>query len=228
MKSAEECKAFMINTVLFDLDGTLIDSLDAIAKSFVRTGNRLGLNVDPGSVREIIGASGEMVVLRLFNRRSIIKKSLEIFQDEYNKIWRGEIKLYPEVYATLKSLKELKIKMAVVSSTFKNLLKPILEHFNFMPFLDTFIGGDEIKRGKPEPDMALEVMKRLDARADECIVIGDTLFDIEMGKRAGMHTVLVVRRPIFLARSRYLPEYVISNLLDVIGILSNFHKQESS
>ena len=53
--------------------------------------------------------------------------------------------------------------------------------------------------------MALEVIKRLGVRADECLVVGDTLFDIEIGKRPGLHTVLIIRKPI---------------LLDIISIVS--------
>ncbi len=213
-------------TILFDFDGTLIDSVSAIVKSWVRAGNMLRVKVDPNLARELIGASPEIIALKLFKREDIAKKALEIVRYEFDRIWRSEVKPYPHAYSVLKSLRKMKIKTAVVSSNFKNTLERMLEHFNFMPFLDVFVSDEEVEKGKPEPDIALEAIKRLRVHADECIVVGDTLFDVEMGKRAGTHTMLIVRRPVFLTGIKYLPDYIIPSLADMTALFRTLQSKD--
>jgi HAD superfamily hydrolase (TIGR01509 family) len=211
----------MTTAVLFDLDGTLLDSVDALVKSWIKVGEKLKVNIDPNLVREFIGASREAITTHILRRNDLIKKFSEIFPYEYNKIWRSEVKPYPETHTVLKTLRKMDVKTAIVSSNFKDMLECILEYFNFMPLIDAFVSNDDVEKGKPEPHMALEAIKRLGVRADECFVAGDTLFDVEMGKRAGAHAILVVRKPVSLAGSKYLPDYVISSLLDITSIVKN-------
>lgn len=62
----------MVTTVLFDLDSTLLDSIDALVKSWVRASRKLGVDVDPDMVRNIIGFSRETATLRIFNEPDLI------------------------------------------------------------------------------------------------------------------------------------------------------------
>jgi len=208
--------------VLFDLDGTLINSIHAIVKSWVRAGNKMGVQFDPNLVRGFIGFSPRVHALKYFKREDIAGKFLKIVQDEFSKIWMDEVEPYPDSYTVLKSLRDMKIKTAVISSNFKRTVERILERFDFLHFLDAVVCDDEVERGKPAPDIVLEATKRLKVPPHICIVVGDTLFDVEAGKRAGAHAILVVRKPIYLAKSKYLPNYVIPSLKDIISIIKTW------
>ncbi|MCD6484701.1 MAG: HAD family hydrolase [Candidatus Odinarchaeota archaeon] len=207
--------------VLFDLDGTLLDSIDALVKAWIRVGKKLKIDIDPNLVREFIGASREVLTAKILGRADLIQKFSKIFPYEYSKIWRNEVKPYPEAHAVLKTLREMNVKTAIVSSNFRNTLECILNYFNFMPLIDAFVSNDDVEKGKPEPHMALEAIKRLGVHIDKCFVVGDTLFDVEMGKRAGLYSILLVRKPVSLAQSKYLPDYVISSLRDIISVIKN-------
>jgi HAD superfamily hydrolase (TIGR01509 family) len=208
--------------VLFDLDGTLINSLDTVVKCWINVGEKMGIKLDPNSVKEFIGYSPRLRVLKYFNREDIAKEFLEAVRNEFSKTWMSEIKPFSDSYEALKSLKGMRIKMGVISSNFKETVERMLEYFGFLKFLNVSVCDDEVENGKPAPDMVLEAMKRLEVSPHECFVVGDTLFDVEAGKRAGALTVLIVRRPIRLADSKYIPDYVISNLQDVATILKTY------
>jgi len=209
--------------ILFDLDGTLIDSIQAWVKCWVRAGNKMGKQLDTNSVQEFIGLSPRIHALRYFGREDLAEKFLEFAQDQFSKMWMDEVRSYSDSHEVLKFLKNMKIKTAVISSNFKRTAEHMLQHFGFLYFLDTFVSNDEVERGKPAPDIVLEAMKRLKVSPPRCVVVGDTLFDVEAGKRAGALTVLIVRRPIHLADSKYIPDYVISNLQDVATILKTYN-----
>ncbi|MHA1834911.1 MAG: HAD family hydrolase [Candidatus Baldrarchaeia archaeon] len=210
--------------ILLDLDGTLIDSINAVVKSWVRAGNKMGVRLDPNLVREFVGFSPRLRALKYFKREDIAGKFLKMVRDEFSKIWMDEVKSYPYSYTVLKSLRDMKIKTAVISSNFRKTAEHILEHFGFLHFLDAVVCDDEVERGKPAPDIVLEAMKRLKVLPHRCVVVGDTLFDVEAGKRAGARAILVVRKPICLAGSKYIPDYVISSLRDIISVIKNLVK----
>ena len=214
----------MSGAILFDLDGTLIDSVPTIVKCYIKVGNKMGVKVDAKLAHKIIGGSAEITISRLFKREDIIQECSKMVREEYSKIWKNEVKPYPDVYTTLEIIRRMGIRMAVISSNSRSMIEQVLQHFNFLSFMDTFVSNEEVKQGKPAPDIVLEAMKRLNVPAEKCVVVGDTLFDIESGKRAGTHAILVVRKPICLAQSKYIPDYVISSLRDIISVIKNLVK----
>jgi len=209
-------------SVLLDLDGTLIDSIDAVVNCWIRAGKKMGMQLDPNSVRELIGYSPRLHVLKYFNNKDMAKEFLRVVRNEFSKIWMNEVKPFRDSHEALKSLKHMKVKIGVISSNFKETVRCMLEYFGFSDFLDVLICDNDVKNGKPAPDIVLEAMKRLEVSPHECFVVGDTLFDVEAGKRAGALTVLVVRRALHLTGSKYIPDYVISNLQDVATILKTY------
>lgn len=210
-------------SVLFDVDGTLLDSLDAIAECWVKVGKRMGKQLDLNTVREFIGFSPRLHALKYFEKEDIVKEFLDNLRSELGKIWMDKVKPFPDAHETLSSLKDMGIKIGIVTSHYKRTVEHMLEHFGFLKFLDVLVSDEDVKSGKPAPDIVLEAMRILNISPHECFMVGDTLFDIESGKRAGAFAILIVRRPIRLSGDKYVPDYVISNLQDIITILKTHH-----
>ena len=104
----------------------------------------------------------------------------------------GHIGIFSQVPETLALLNEKKVRMAICTSRNKFSLDSILQRHHLQHYFETIITADtHALRPKPAPDMALVLMERMGTRANETLVVGDTIFDIEMGRKAHCPTVAV-------------------------------------
>jgi phosphoglycolate phosphatase len=180
--------------LLFDLDGTLIDSRADLAFSVNLMLRELGqpaLNED-----RVIGFVGEGV--RLLMERSLtasyqrtptiaeVDDALELYLSIYRRHLLDRTALYPQVRETLEALRE--IPKAVVTNKPYQLTLPILEGLKIAEHFSAVLGGDSLPERKPAPAPLLEAARRCEVRAENCLMVGDTFVDIEAGRNAGMKT----------------------------------------
>lgn len=180
--------------LLFDLDGTLIDSRADLASSINLVLTDLQLApLSPELVLSFVGEGVRLLVLRSLRARCgrepeprEIDHAQERFLHHYGAHLLDETWLYPEVATTLAALDGL--PKAVVTNKPYAFTLTILERLGVLSHFSVVFGGDSLAERKPSALPLLEAARRCGAPAGECLMIGDTRVDIEAGKNAGMKT----------------------------------------
>lgn len=175
--------------VLFDLDGTLIDSLEGIAIALNATRRAANLpELDLESVRQAVGNGADILIDRTIPGEALDHaKAIEIFKTHLT-LNAGKTKLYPGVKSGLETLKNSGFILGVVSNKPSAACKKILDTYGISSCLEEIIGGDSPYPLKPEPNALLAVKSR--CNPDICIMCGDHYTDLEAGRRAGFTTIL--------------------------------------
>ena len=184
------------NTVIFDLDGTLLDTLDDLAAAVNHALGELGFPLrSRDEVRQFVGNG----VAKLMERAlpaganpADAARALTIFKDYYTLHSKDRTAPYSGVPELLKTLRERGCKLAVVSNKFDGAVEPLMEDY-FPGLLDLSAGEDE-DHGvpkKPHPAMVLRVMETLGADPVTTVYVGDSDVDIETAQNAALPCISV-------------------------------------
>lgn len=189
-------KNFLENkkAMLFDLDGTLVDSMwmwEAIDIEFL---GAYGYECPDDIQRAIEGMSFSETAV-YFKERFDLPLSL----DEIKAVWtrmsidkyRHEVPLKPGVLECLKYCKENGIRTGIGTSNGSEIVDAVLTSLNVKEYFDAVVTACEVAHGKPEPDIYLEVAKRLGVQPENCLVFEDIPAGIMAGKAAGMPVIAV-------------------------------------
>lgn len=183
----------MIKAILFDFDGTLVNSAPGIVKTMEQVFTEMNVEVPTEeAMRATIGLPLRLALKELGHlddKRA--DDATELYRALFPVYEVGYVTVFPDVTETLMSLKENGIRMAVVTSRDTVSLKLIADRRELTPFFETYVTGADGFLPKPAPDMVLELLKRMKLKEDEVLVVGDTTFDIDMGNSAGCKTVAV-------------------------------------
>ena len=173
------------STVLFDLDGTLIDSLPLIIECSRLAGAEIGLPWDEAHIRSMIGIplmeTGEILLGKGQGEfyRSVYLKYFHQLHDEKIKIFSGIIPM-------LEDLKQAQITMAVVTSKIHDSAIMSLRETGIMDYFAQIITASEPCAHKPSPEPALLALERLGKSQTQALFVGDSPYDIQCGKGAHM------------------------------------------
>jgi len=181
-----------IQLLIFDLDGTLVDTIRDITKALNHALNPIGirkLTID--ETKQFVGEGLTKLVEKVLGegkkefREAVMGKFLEFYTDHLI----DDSPVYPDVKATLESL--LKFKKAVISNKRENLSREILDKLKLLRHFDLVVGGDTTTEKKPSAVPVGYVLQKLNAKPEEAVMVGDSNFDIETGRKAGVTTVAV-------------------------------------
>ena len=210
-----------LRAVLFDLDGTLIDSIGLIVAAMHYAFEGFDGTV-PADSAWMAG-----IGTPLFKQLALYARSpeeLEILRERYRAYQflhhDNVIKEYPGTTAVLESLRARGLAMGIVTSKGDELAKRGLELTGLARFIDVVIGADSVTKYKPEPEPVLLALERLDVRVDEAVMIGDSPHDISSGNAAGVATVGVLWGPFTrdqIAAAR--PTHWLTNIRDLPALL---------
>jgi len=178
-----------IKAVIFDLDGTVVDSMwmwEAIDIEYLA---RFGIPLPPDLQKKISGMSFRDTAV-YFKETFGIPDSLEKIKSDWNEMamdkYCNEVPLKPGVLEFLKKLKVRGIKTGIATSNSKELAFAVLKVLGLEPYFDEVHMSCEVRTGKPAPDIYLLVADRLDVAPEECLVFEDISEGIQAGKAAGM------------------------------------------
>lgn len=183
----------MPEAVIFDVDGTLIDSVDLHAKAWVDAFHDYGHEVGFEEVRKQIGKGGDqlMPVFLSEDELDAIGDDLEKHRGQILKErYLPQITPFPGVRDLLQQLRADGIQVALASSAKQDELQVYKEAANIDDLLDTETSSDDAEASKPNPDIFVAAMKRLGGvTAAQVVVVGDTPYDAEAAGKAGLRTI---------------------------------------
>jgi pyrophosphatase PpaX len=208
-----------INTILFDLDGTLIDTNELIISTYLHTlekyfpGKYKRLDVLPflgPTLHEVFGAMDperveEMVLeyrtYNLANHDALVKEFVGVME-------------------TIETLKKKGYKLAIVTTKREDVAFKGLRLMKLDPFFDVMIAYDHVKKVKPDPEPIFLALEKLESKPEETLMVGDNFHDVLAGKNAGTKTAGVawtIKGRDYLAK--YDPDYMLENMTDLLTIL---------
>ncbi|HXH70160.1 MAG TPA: HAD family hydrolase [Pyrinomonadaceae bacterium] len=186
----------MIKAVIFDIDGTLIDSVDAHAESWVRTFKEFGKEISFEAAGKLVGMGSDQFLSDYFSTEEVEKKKKEI--DEYRselvkKEYMAKIKPFPKVRDLFLKLKKDNIKIALASSATKEEVEKYEEIAGIKDLVEKKTSTDDAEKSKPEPDIFLAAYDKL-GKIDkqDIVVIGDTPYDAVAAKKAELKIIGVL------------------------------------
>ncbi len=181
-----------IELVIFDLDGTLVDSIpdltDAV-NEFLRASGRSALAMD--DVRRLVGKGARNLVERALGNgtEEEVEKSLAIFLAYNEAHIADKTVMYPGVAETLHELRRQGFRMAVVTNKTEFLSRKLLSVIGIDQYFDIILGADSLPFRKPSPEPVLKALADLRIAPSGAIMVGDSINDIAAGRAAGLATV---------------------------------------
>jgi phosphoglycolate phosphatase len=176
---------------VFDLDGTLVDSYGAIAKSLNHARARVGLpELSVEFVRQRVGHGLESLVAELVDARRV-DDAVRWFRERYAQVCRAETRALPGIRMTLERLRASGLRTAVASNKPAYFSRIILDELDLAPYVEFVAGPDTVGTTKPDPRMLRACLDALGLAAAETLYVGDMALDAETAARAGVPVVLV-------------------------------------
>lgn len=206
----------MFKAVLFDLDGTLIDTNNLILESYKHTFKK-HLDYIPND-NEIVKYFGEPLKITLSRFDSERIEEMYRTYVEYNEMNHDSmVKEMDYARETLEELKSKGILLGVVTSKRRIMAERGLRLFNLLDYFDVVITPEDTVKHKPDPEPILKACEKLKFEPKDVLFVGDSNFDILCGKNAGAKTCLVKYTMLDLEELlRYEPDYVIEDLREII------------
>lgn len=187
----------MLTAAIFDIDGTLVDSVDLHAEAWQRAFHHFGHNeIEFEEVRSQIGKGGDHLLPVFLTRQEIEKFGDEIEKyraDLFRREYLHRVRPFPGVRALFQRLKADGYKLALASSSNKKDLEEYKRIANITDLLEADTSADDAERSKPDPDIFAAALKRLGKlRPEEAVVIGDTPYDAEAARKLGIRSIIGV------------------------------------
>ncbi len=185
--------------IIFDLDGTLIDSSPDLALAINYMLKRLERETfTTDTIHYWVGNGAEMLVKRALSGQreidenldsTLVTQALKIFLDFYGKNLSIKTVTYPNVLKTLQQLKEYGYRLAIVTNKPVDFVKPILKALSLEELFELYLGGNSLQERKPHPMPLLHVCETFNVTVEECIMVGDSKNDILSARACNMESI---------------------------------------
>jgi HAD superfamily hydrolase (TIGR01509 family) len=186
----------IVKTVIFDVDGTLVDSVDLHARAWQQTFEHFGHAFPFDQVRSQIGKGGDQSMPVFLSKEELESrgKAIEEYRsDLFKKHYLSQAKPFPQVRALFERLLADDFRIALASSAKSEELNTYKEIAQITDLLEAEASSEDAEKSKPHPDIFLAAVKHLGhALPQECIVVGDSPYDAEAAGKAGITAVGVL------------------------------------
>lgn len=193
-RSDRSCSGDRAGSVIFDLDGTLIDSELNYLESDRLFLARYGIEWTDELWRRFVGI-GSRSMLDWMRRETGIEASVDQLLEEkdlaYLEVARRSTRVFPDMVALVKLLRREGYPLAIATGSSPGVLAEVLDISGLRGLFDLVVSADEVAAGKPAPDVFLEAARRLDAAPEDCIVVEDSQYGVEAAAAAGMSCIAV-------------------------------------
>lgn len=215
-------------TVLFDLEGTLVTSIEhdkeAVHEFRTKTRQKLLELGIPASELKSVETSTIMrntavgYVERHFSRKEAQRFQIELdtFLKEFELCWAHDAKIFDDTIPALRKLIKLNCKLGVVTNTSREAAKQIFSTCGLNRFFEIIITREDIKKLKPDPEGIYLALKRLNSKS--FFFIGDLIYDSQAAKAAGGISIILNRNP--LTKVGFNADYIVASLLEIPPIVA--------
>jgi HAD superfamily hydrolase (TIGR01509 family) len=173
-------------TIIFDWDGCLANTLETWLDAYQKAFKSRGLNLSTQDVVE--KAFGNWNAAKAFGIRDSEGFMKEVVAEGVKGL--KEVRLNPNAKSILQLFKDQGKKLALISTSKRDWVLPALEYHKLADFFDIFIGAEDVKKHKPNPESIYTVLEKFNCEKESTIIIGDSDKDILAGKNAGIDTCL--------------------------------------
>lgn len=180
-----------IKLVILDFDGTLGDTASVIIETMHATIREMGLpERTDAECAAMIGLRLVEIPPVLFPESNI---DVELYADTYRRLFDiyntdGAVNLYPNVIDTLKELKARGLTLTIASSRGQGSLSQFVKNLGLTEIITYILGAGDVQEGKPHPEAIFKTLDKYGFTPDQALMVGDTIFDIQMGINAGTRT----------------------------------------
>ena len=175
--------------VMLDFDGTIARTIPAILHASEKMLGMHGYTIDPEQVERNFGLALPEAFRCFSNDPNIDDETMEQMILEFNSIYKNEceplIELFNGVIETLDTLHKAGVTLLIASNNIRSVLNRLTARLNISQYFDGIVCADDVVNAKPAPDIALLGLERYNAEASEALVVGDSTFDMDMGRGAG-------------------------------------------
>lgn len=188
----------MYKAAIFDLDGTIADTLESIAIATNKTLEACGYQaIDIEQYKYFAGDGADTLIRRALiaagdEKQNNFEKAYEIYKGIFEIDCTYKVTVFDGIKETLQQMKQKGMKLAVVTNKPHLRAVTVVEYLFGKNYFDEIIGQQEGMPKKPDPTSVLLVAKRMQVPVEQCVYVGDTNVDMQTGNRAGMYTVGVL------------------------------------
>lgn len=206
--------------ILFDLDGTLIDSTEAILESFHHAFSSHTTPVPSSTdITALIGHPLDVMFLRLGIETHQVDMYVHSYKLHYRKISRAKTTLLPNAHQAVIAASEF-AHLGIVTTKTARYSRELLEHFEIMHHFDVLIGREDVIHPKPHPEPIHKAMEVLNCDPSRCWMIGDTRLDIEAATSAGIASVAVLSGYDGLEQLSSITDKIEKDALDAVKFVA--------
>ena len=211
----------MITHVLFDFDGTLMDTNDLIVEALREAAMKFrGRDIDDAELDKVLG---KPLAIQMHELDPEHAEEMDVFYRQYYRARRDEYtKEFDGIREMLDTLLDMSIKMGIVSNKGTSGIQHGLTAFEMHKYFDVSISADDVIKRKPDPEGIFKALEELDGKPENTLFIGDSGHDIESGKSAGTRTILVGWT--ILDRNRLLrscPDHIVEKPAEIVDIVKS-------
>jgi HAD superfamily hydrolase (TIGR01549 family) len=186
----------MVKAVIFDIDGTLVDSVDLHARAWQETFRHYGKEIPYDEVRHQIGKGGDQLMPVFFSKEELdeIGSEMEEYRGElFKREYLPQVRAFPRVRELFQKIKDDGKRLALASSAKEDELKVYKKIARIEDLVEEETSADDADKSKPHPDIFEAALERLgDIESREAIVVGDTPYDAEAAGKIGLRTIGVL------------------------------------
>lgn len=210
----------MIDTVLFDLDGTIINTNELIISSFQHVLDKhMSQSFTRGQIIPHMGMTLEQQ-LQIFTGNDDVAEMVVDYR-AHNAIHHDNmVKEFPHVKEVIAALHERGIKLGVVTTKIRPSTLKALEMFGLLEYMDTIVTVNDVEHPKPHPEPVLTAIERLKADPQRTLMVGDSAADIQSANAAGVKSVAVAwsLKGVEVLQ-KYDPDYILNDMTDIYDVL---------
>lgn len=209
----------MIDTILFDYDGTLMDTNEVVLQSWQHTFRTLrGHEEDPVMIRRTFGEPLIMTLEKMFPEVPI-EKSLEVYRTYQREIFTDFVEVFPGMLELIAELKARGYKLGLVTSRTKDTTWDGIRAYGMDKYFEAVITAGDTDKHKPDPTPINITLEKMGSSPENSIMVGDTMFDLQCAKNAGVKNVIVDWSVTMTEEEKAQADYVIKEAFELIDIL---------
>lgn len=224
--------------ILFDLDGTLLDT----SHDLILAANQLLIEehrspIDYQQLRPLISFGGKKILAKAFNLnpsenpqdQEYLQFLFVRFIELYRQTNFTNTKPFPGIAQLLSNLEQMNLRWGIVTNKIQSLTEPLLKATGYLENSACVVSGDTTKNPKPHPEPLYYACNILNIAPQACLYIGDSASDIQAGKAAGMHTMAVGFGyvPPGISIATWQPDYIANTVPEILPWIQEWSKKQA-